>query len=492
MNETFVNKRRVKIQIINSIFWYNNSRGEKAIMGNQKSKHIKIIKGIIISFCTLLILYLGMTMYFRNHFFFGSTISCVNVSGKTLEEVEEQMPSEVEEYKLLLEEKGNIIEEISGNDICLVYNSNGKIKELKDKQNPFTWIRGIFAKKDFEVENVVTYDEKMLKEVLDKLNCFDDSNIEEPQNPRFEYTDSGYNIKEEISGNKVNKDILYDKVVDAILKGEKSINLEAEECYEKPNYTSKSQEVLDIKAELNKYIETKVTYEFGDENEVIDGSIIKDWIKVDENLQVVFDEEKIKGYLDKLSNTYDTVGKSRDFTTSLKTVKKINGGDYGWSINKKEEMQQLVSVIKDGQTTKKEPAYIQKAYSHENNDLGNTYVEINMATQHLWFYKNGNLVTEGDVVTGNVNNNCSTPTGIYKLKYKQKDATLKGDNYATQVSFWMPFNGGIGIHDANWRYAFGGNIYITNGSHGCVNAPYNLANTIFNNIEENTPIVCYY
>jgi hypothetical protein len=332
----------------------------------------------------------------------------------------------------------------------------------------------------------------MLKEVLDKLNCFDDSNIEEPQNPRFEYTDSGYNIKEEISGNKVNKDILYDKVVDAILKGEKSINLEAEECYEKPNYTSKSQEVLDIKAELNKYIETKVTYEFGDENEVIDGSIIKDWIKVDENLQVVFDEEKIKGYLDKLSNTYDTVGKSRDFTTSLKTVKKINGGDYGWSINKKEEMQQLVSVIKDGQTTKKEPAYIQKAYSHENNDLGNTYVEINMATQHLWFYKNGNLVTEGDVVTGNVNNNCSTPTGIYKLKYKQKDATLKGDNYATQVSFWMPFNGGIGIHDANWRYAFGGNIYITNGSHGCVNAPYNLANTIFNNIEENTPIVCYY
>ena len=115
-----------------------------------------------------------------------------------------------------------------------------------------------------------------------------------------------------------------------------------------------------------------------------------------------------------------------------------------------------------------------------------------MATQHLWFYKNGSLVIDGDVVTGNVNNNRSTPTGIYKLKYKQRDATLKGDNYATQVSFWMPFNGGIGIHDANWRYAFGGNIYMTNGSHGCVNAPYNLANTIFNNIEENTPVVCYY
>lgn len=461
-------------------------------MKNQKNRHIKFIKGIIISCCTLLILYFGMTIYFRNHFFFGSTISCVNVSGKTLEEVEKQMPSEVEEYKLLLEEKGNIKEEISGDDICLEYNSNGKAKELKDKQNPFAWVKGIFHKKDFEVENVVTYDEKKLKEVFDKLNCFDSSNIEEPQNPKFEYTDSGYIIAEEINGNKINKDILYDKVVNSILKGEKSINLEAEDCYEKPNYTSKSQEVLDIKDELNKYIGTKVTYKFGDKNEVIDGAIIKDWIKVDENLQVVFDEEKIKGYLDKLSSTYDTVGKSRDFTTSLKTVKRISGGDYGWSINKKEEIQQLVSIIKDGQTTTTEPVYIQKAASHKDNDVGNTYVEINMATQHLWFYKNGSLVTEGDVVTGNVNNNCSTPTGIYKLKYKQKDATLKGDNYATQVSFWMPFNGGIGIHDANWRYAFGGNIYMTNGSHGCVNAPYNLANTIFNNIEENTPIVCYY
>lgn len=461
-------------------------------MKNQKSKRIKFVKGIIISFCTVLILYFGMTIYFRNHFFFGSTISCINVSGKTLEEVEKQLPSEVEEYKLLLEEKGNIIEEISGDDICLEYNSNGKVKELKDKQNPFAWVRGIFDKKDFEVENVVTYDEKMLKEVFEKLNCFDSSNIEEPQNPRFEYTDNGYIVTEEINGNKVNKDLLYDIVVNSILKGEKSIDLEANNCYEKPNYTSKSQGVLDIRDELNKYVGAKITYEFGDKNEVIDGAIIKDWISVDENLQPVFHEEKIKGYLDKLSSTYDTVGKSRDFTTSLKTVKRINGGDYGWSINKKEEVQQLVSIIKDGQTTTKEPVYIQKAASHEDNDLGNTYVEINMATQHLWFYKKGSLVTEGDVVTGNVNNNCSTPMGIYKLKYKQKDATLKGENYATQVSFWMPFNGGIGIHDACWRYAFGGNIYMTNGSHGCVNAPYDLANTIFNNIEENTPIVCYY
>lgn len=96
------------------------------------------------------------------------------------------------------------------------------------------------------------------------------------------------------------------------------------------------------------------------------------------------------------------------------------------------------------------------------------------------------------MVTGNVSNNTSTPTGVYSLKYKQRDATLKGQGYSSPVNFWMPFNGGIGIHDASWRSVFGGRIYLTNGSHGCVNSPYYLANTIFNNINEGTPVVCYY
>ncbi len=135
---------------------------------------------------------------------------------------------------------------------------------------------------------------------------------------------------------------------------------------------------------------------------------------------------------------------------------------------------------------------MQKAASTGKNDIGNTYVEIDLSRQHLWFYKAGRLITEGDIVSGNVNNDCATPAGIYSLVYKQKDTVLKGQGYASPVNFWMPFNGGIGIHDASWRYNFGGDIYTTNGSHGCINAPYDLANKIFNNIEPGTPVVCYH
>ena len=48
---------------------------------------------------------------------------------------------------------------------------------------------------------------------------------------------------------------------------------------------------------------------------------------------------------------------------------------------------------------------------------------------------------------------------------------MRGPGYASPVKFWVPVKGGIGIHDASWRKEFGGDIYQTAGSHGCINTP---------------------
>lgn len=136
--------------------------------------------------------------------------------------------------------------------------------------------------------------------------------------------------------------------------------------------------------------------------------------------------------------------------------------------------------------------YKQKGISRdEDDDIGNTYVEINITRQYLWFYKDGKLVAEGDVVTGDPSKGNSTSVGVYMLNYKENGSVLNGPNYESKVSYWMPFNGNIGIHDASWRYSFGGDIYKRNGTHGCVNAPLYLAKQIFDNIEDGTPIICY-
>ena len=451
----------------------------------------KSIKAIIIFIFISLVLYLGISTYFSTHFYFGSVINNINASGKTVEELNSAILLKCETYTLELKERNDVKEQIKAADIGLKYSAKGKIQVLKDRQNSFMWIHGLFNQKASEMYGIVTYDEKLLKECFDKLSCFDGKNVIEPQNASFKYLDNSYVIVNEIMGNKVSGQHLYENIVNAIVKGETTVDLERSNSYVNPKYTSSSKEIINTKILLNKYIASKITYTFTGGSEVLDGTLIHNWIEVNENLVILFDENEIKNYLNILDNNYETYGKQREFVTSMGTTIKVSGGNYGWLVDRKGEVKDLITAIKEGQTIAKEPRYLQTAATHNINDISNTYVEINMVKQHLWFYKNGSLIIQGDVVTGDVSKKFPTPTGVYRVQFKEKNYTLKGENYSVPVNVFMPFNGGIGIHDASWRNVFGGKIYMTNGSHGCINAPPNLAQAIFDNIETSTAVICY-
>ena len=120
-----------------------------------------------------------------------------------------------------------------------------------------------------------------------------------------------------------------------------------------------------------------------------------------------------------------------------------------------------------------------------------TYIEISIVQQHMWFYENGKLIVDTDVVTGNDDGAHNTTTGSYAIQSHNQGVTLVGDDYETYVEYWMGFNGGIGIHDAQWRSSFGGSIYEYNGSHGCVNTPYDQVQIIFNHTSVGTPVYVY-
>ncbi len=455
------------------------------------TKYRKFLICAMLLLFTLLVIYLGMAQYFKNHFYFGTEINGINVSGKTLEDVKEVMAAELKAYRLNIKERGGKIEQIKAHEVGLKFTSGEEFKKIKDSQKGLKWISAFFAGENSKKTAVLTYDEKLLKERINQLSCFKPGNIVEPKNPSFKYVDNSYVIVNEVIGNKVNKQILYSHAAYSISKMEAEIDLELMGCYIKPKYDSNSPKVLKARDTLNKYVATKISYTSGDSKKTLDGSQINQWLNIDENLKVTVSEEKVKEYINELSNIFNTVGKTRNFVTSSGEIIKISGGDYGRSINKAKETQYLISAIKEGKTITKEPIYSQNTFSYGNNDIENTYVEISLAKQHLWFYKNGSLIVHGDVVTGNVRQNHSTRKGIYSLKYKARDAILRGPDYAVHVDFWMPFDGGIGIHDASWRSVFGKNIYKTNGSHGCVNSPYNVAKKIFDNITPGTPVICY-
>ena len=381
-------------------------------------------------------------------------INAISVSAKAI-----VLP---EEYKLVLEERGGLEEEINGADIGLKYNDN--------KETP-----GIFS-----------YDEQLLKESINKLSCLDINKIVKTQDAQINYINNSYVISNEIYGNTINKDILFDNLVKAIFNGERRLNLEAINCYENPKYTASSQILVNAKDTLNKYVNSKVTYNFAGLTQTLDGSTINNWIYVDENFQIIFDEVKVKEYVDILANTYNTsLGKD------IKVNGGYNGNNHSWIIDSVAETKLLIDNIKNRQVITKYPVYAQKSIANYFSNVGDTYVEIDMTNQHLWYYKKGYLIAEGDIVTGNVSNGHTTPTGIYNLYYKQRDTVLRGEDYASPVNFWMPFNGGIGLHDASWRSEFGGEIYKTNGSHGCINLPYYVAKAIYDNIDSRCTIICY-
>jgi len=453
----------------------------------EKREAIELL-GIIVT--ALLLLYLLISFYFTSHFFFSTTINGADVSLKSERQADQSIRRYTENYKLLLIEREGKWDEITGQEAGLEYKNKKYVKEALNEQKALQWIGSFFKKQEFISENLFFYNENKLNLKLNQLNCFKQAKIE-PENVSYQYKDGHYQMVKETYGNQVEKDKLKAAVTDSLFKGETKLDLDANSCYINPVYTMKSPKAYKTLRHLNKCASTHVTYLFGSKREVVDGNVIQYWITVDENLDIILDKDKIRAYVKAMGKKYDSVGVKRSFKTSLGTMVDIEGGIYGWKIDQEAETSALAENINSGRILIREPAYIQKAVSRVGNEIGETYVEINITRQHMWFYKDGRLIAQGPVVTGNPNRGNATVTGAYMLNYKQEGAVLSGPGYEAGVQYWMPFYGNIGIHDAKWRRAFGGEIYKKNGTHGCVNAPYYLAKTIYKHIESGIPIICY-
>lgn len=440
----------------------------------------------------ILILYFLVSVYYNAHFYTNTYINGVKVSNMTVSQVEDAINAEVKSYYLTLKGRNDLTGQIHGENINLITIFDGSLSDLLKEQNNFLWPVSLFRTHHMEIGTMLEYNEDMLKEQIGKLVFMQDENIVEPENAHIsEYGENGYEVIPETKGSKVNKDNLYEAAKNAVIALEPEISLEHTNSYEVAEITSENPNLLNLLNEMNKIAGTKITYEFGEDVEVLDGSQISGWLVVDEKKQVSLDPDKVKEYVDYIGKTYNSFGRTRTFTTSYGDVIEIKGGDYGWWLDRSTEVKQLTELILSGANQVKEPTYFQTAQQYGKDDIGDTYVEVNLTAQHLFFYKDGELIVDTDFVSGNLAKDYGTPTGTYPVQYKENDATLKGEDYSTPVKYWMPFNGNIGFHDAYWRNKFGGKIYMTSGSHGCINMPPAAAKVMFENIKRGVAVLVY-
>lgn len=279
-----------------------------------------------------------------------------------------------------------------------------------------------------------------------------------------------------------------------------STGADKEICYKNTPYTDEMKDTLAKWEGVSKFQDFHMTYQFGDREEVIDANVVADWMALDQNGELVFDEENhpvldetiIEEYVAYLSATYNTVGIERAFQATRGDIVKVSGGGYGNEIDAKAEYEFLLNAFLNKESGTRVPQYTSEAWEKGSDDIGDTYIEVDMGNQHMYYYVDGKLVIDTPVVTGNTSRRWNTPAKVCFVYFKQKNRVLRGANYATPVKYWMAVDGHIGIHDATWRKEFGGEIYKTDGSHGCINTPLEIMTELYELVELGTPVVMFY
>lgn len=473
------------------------SRRRKAASGG--SRILLIVTGVLLAAVAAAagsagFFYIHETERYKEAFLPNTRINGIDASGKTVEQVKEEIENEMLGYTLQITGRNSLRENITGEEVGLHTEFDGSLEQILNGQDPSEWVSRLQSGETHEVAAMLAFDEELLARKVDSLKCMEPERMQEAEDAHISEYDSeimGYTIVPEKSGTVVDRDVLLQAVGEAVCSLTPQMSLRDSGCYQEAAVKADDESLSALAAELNTYTGAVVTHVFGNQKEVLNGDEIHKWLSV-ENGEVVLDEASVSDYVKNLAEKYNTAYKEKSLKTSYNSTVTISGGNYGWRIDQKKETEAVLAIIRAGEQQTREPEYLQTAASHGENDYGNTYVEINLTAQHLYFYKEGRLVTESDFVSGNASRGWSTPAGAYPLTYKQRNATLKGENYRTPVSYWMPFNGGIGMHDADWRGSFGGSIYKTNGSHGCINLPPAIAQTIYENISAGTPVLCYH
>lgn len=474
------------------------------------SKRNKIILGVVLA---LAVIYFGGAYYYSSHFLYGTEINGINCSNKTVTAIESQIKKNASTYELKITQRKGLEDVVKGSEIDFAFLDNKVVGKYQKSQNPFTWPAAFFGGKKEKVLETTSYNEEKLNKVFEGFQCFKKENITVPVSAYPKYAGNNkYEIQKEVDGNKVLKEKFRKEVVTSVLGAKKKLDIEDAGCYQEPKYRKDDKEIIDLKKDMEKMVKGSISWDYSnryinpvkfkdglkDNKFTVNGDVTHQFIRIKNHTKAVIRSKKIEDWLVAYATDTNTIYNGRRFKSHRGNIMNVpSGGPYGWRMDIEKEEKAIKKMMREGTKKTRKPYYIQKAVEGTNgkiNDIGGNYVEVDLSYQTVYVYKNGKQVFATSCVSGNTSLGRGTHTGVGVIQYKQRNKVLGGPgyDYSSPVRYWMPFNGGEGLHDADWRNSFGGSIYRTGGSHGCVNLPIYAAATIYNIIDAGWPVVVYY
>lgn len=477
--------------------------GKKEAAAKAKFQHKKkiIITATVASVAALAAIYFGGWAASMGKFLPNTYINGVDVSKKNISEAAALVQAECVPTGVTVIERNGEEKVFSPSEFDYTYDVFGEVGEIYRSVNHSGWLFSYFNESYYETKAKPSYDEKKLKRLLTRTSWGSTAT----EDAKLVHGENGYYIKEEVYGDKPDEAKLAEYVLSEAAKGNFTVDLEEGGCYEDPKVFAADLGV-DLDA-LNNKFNYVITYDFGYTTEELTGATVYEWMQDGGTI----DRSKVEKYVDSLAEKYDTFMTARKFeTTNRGTITMSQGrystGQYGWWTDREKTVEKLLEYIDKGESVTTEPVYVQldTGYTYRgfdsarsaNGDIGNTYIEVDLSAQHMWYYENGELKFEtGQIVSGKASDpKRKTPEGVYSVYTKSTNYTMKAadGSYTAKCAYFMRISfEGIGFHDLS-RSAYGGNIYLTNGSHGCINMKKDEVKTLYEMVERGTPVIMYY
>ena len=467
---------------------------------------------IIISLAAV---YLLLGEYYSTGFSCATWINGVYCTGKSVQEVNNELVSQHIYPGITVYGPDDTSIFISASAINHKFDYTDSLTKALREQNSYAWGFNVFKTLTANYEPKVTYNEAELRRLLLKWDIFfgdEDIKVEILKG------DNGYYLYNGLEGIP-NRENIVKAVTEAVDNLQISIDLTtSEDNFTNMPLSSRDEETMRVFSQIDALQNCNLSYDLagksiyvtpdavsgfiltedilddalaeqvsknndyeghfiagGKEIELIDGYTVFKGFVLDKNGNVILSEKKMHDYFAEIADEYDTKWLMQEYRQGLANQIAISNNRKGNGA-----LFDMTSAFDSFRS-----AYLNGTYSnadvlsvglnkdvkiYDASKLGNTYIEVNMKDQMLYYYVDGKLNMDMPVVTGNINRSRGTPTGIY----------------------WLGVDKGVGIHDANWRDEFGEEIYKRDGSHGCINCPEEKVSKLWEVVDVGTPVVLYY
>lgn len=453
------------------------------------------VKTILISclFVLVMLYFVGVAVFW-NKFGFRTYVNGDSVTLLTSDDVVLDVLNSKNANTVVLLRRGGSKETVPFSRLGIYYVINNN---LSVSESPFLWFASVFHDTNYTLLTTLDYDYDKLVDGVSKLDCVSSDYVLPASDSYVSLQEDGTcTVVTEFSGTEINIDKLTNVICESVQAGEFSIDLEETGCYvndlirkQNLDYEVKTDVISSMSLKLNDDTIVDIP------DDVINSSIYS----LDDKRYIRY--PLVYSYVKALAEKYNTVGMTRQFTTrdgDVISLKPSSSDNYlGWDMDIVDTAIDVCRSLADGSSSVVDATWSSKGVTFgDSTDIGDTYIEISIDKQHMWVYHNGDLLLDTDVTTGKDVDGMRTPTGLYHTLDWNTEYTMHG-SYGTAFShyFIRVTSAGVGIHDSSWRSTYGSDYYKTDGSHGCINTPFDKVDLLYKSLVSESksiiPVIIY-